>query len=88
MTLVSFADEMRAAGHPVSEWSNCAGYEYAVHTHPYEKVLACLEGSIVFHLADGDVLLSRGDRLVLEAGAEHAATVGPSGVRCAEAHVL
>jgi mannose-6-phosphate isomerase-like protein (cupin superfamily) len=46
-----------------------------------------LEGSITFHLPDGDVRLSSGDRMIVGPGVEHAATVGPSGVRCAEAHV-
>lgn len=77
---------MRSAGHPVSEWSNGPGYEYAAHSHPYKKILRCLEGSIVFHLADRDVTLSSGDEIVLEPGVEHSATVGPSGVQCAEAH--
>jgi quercetin dioxygenase-like cupin family protein len=78
---------MRSAGHPVVEWSNSAGDTYAAHSHPYKKILCCLDGSIVFHLAGRDVSLSTGDRIVLDPGVEHAATVGPAGVRCAEAHV-
>ncbi|HVA05767.1 MAG TPA: hypothetical protein VNG12_03395 [Acidimicrobiales bacterium] len=54
------AEEIRAVGHPVSEWSNGAGYTYGTHAHPYKKILCCLEGSIVFHLVDGDVSLSAG----------------------------
>ena len=38
--------------------------------------LFCLEGSIVFHTRDGDVVLASGDRLDLDPGTEHAATVG------------
>jgi quercetin dioxygenase-like cupin family protein len=87
MNEVSFADEMRVLGHPVSEWSNGPGYRYAAHSHSYQKILCCLEGSIVFHVNDRDVHLSAGDRTMIEAGVEHAATVGASGVRCAEAHV-
>ena len=79
---------MRALGHPVSEWSNDPGDTYASHSHPYRKILCCLDGSIVFHFADGDVRLTAGDRTVVDPGVEHAATVGPSGVRCAEAHIL
>lgn len=82
-----FAAEMRAAGHPVSEWSNRPGDTYAAHAHGYRKILCCLEGSIVFHLGQRDELLRAGDRLVVEAGVEHSATVGAAGVRCAEAHV-
>ncbi len=77
---------MRSAGHPVSEWSNGPGYKYAAHSHPYKKILRCLEGSIVFHLPDRDVTLSTGGQMELERGVEHSATVGPSGVRCVEAH--
>ena len=87
MSAEPFAKEMQAIGHPVSEWSNSAGYKYTAHSHSYKKVLCCLEGSIVFHVGDGEVSLSPGDRTVVEAGVEHSATVGPSGVRCAEAHI-
>ena len=48
-------------------------------------MLFCLEGSITFHLTDGDVDLRLGDRLDLEPGTEHAATVGPDGCSCIEA---
>jgi hypothetical protein len=39
----------------------------------------------MFHLRDRDVDLRAGDRLDLEPGVEHAATVGRQGVRCLEA---
>ena len=52
-----------------------------------EKILCCLRGSIVFHTDKGDVGLKASDRIVLEAGTPHAATVGVEGTRCAEAHV-
>ncbi|HEX6393016.1 MAG TPA: AraC family ligand binding domain-containing protein [Acidimicrobiales bacterium] len=82
-----FVDEMSAAGHQVTEWSNSPGDTYAPHSHGYRKVLCCLEGSIVFHLPDGDVQLSRGERMDLRPGVVHSATVGPTGVQCAEAHL-
>jgi quercetin dioxygenase-like cupin family protein len=81
-----FEAEMAASGRPVTTWSNAPGDVYRSHAHPYRKVLCCLSGSIVFHTPDGDVELAPGDRLVLEPGTPHAATVGPDGVRCAEAH--
>jgi quercetin dioxygenase-like cupin family protein len=68
-------------------WSNAAGDRYGWHAHDYRKVLYCSEGSIVFHLRDGDVELGPGDRLDVEPGTEHAATVGPNGVTCVEAAV-
>jgi hypothetical protein len=66
-------------------WGNAPGDEYAWHAHGYHKVLFCLSGSIVFHTPDGDVELAAGDRLDLEPGTKHAATVGPEGVGCVEA---
>jgi mannose-6-phosphate isomerase-like protein (cupin superfamily) len=66
-------------------WGNGPGDTYGRHAHAYHKVLFCLEGSIAFHLDGGDVELRAGDRLDLEPGTEHGATVGPDGVSCVEA---
>jgi mannose-6-phosphate isomerase-like protein (cupin superfamily) len=66
-------------------WGNGPGDVYGWHAHDYHKVLFCLSGSITFQLRDGDVTLEVGDRLDLEPGTEHAAIVGPRGVRCMEA---
>jgi mannose-6-phosphate isomerase-like protein (cupin superfamily) len=66
-------------------WGNAAGDTYGRHAHGYHKVLFCLSGSIVFHTDHGDVELRAGDRLDLEPGTAHAATVGPQGVECVEA---
>ena len=79
--------ELRSDGLEPSRWGNAPGDSYARHSHSYRKVLCCLSGSIVFHTSDGDVALGPGDRMVLEPGAEHAASVGPAGVECAEAHL-
>jgi quercetin dioxygenase-like cupin family protein len=67
-------------------WSNGPGDRYAPHTHSYEKVLYCVEGSIAFVLdSEGRRLeLNAGDRMVLPAGTIHSATVGPSGCTCIE----
>lgn len=81
------AEEMRALGHPSRSGPTVLAISYPAHSHAYKKVLCCLEGSIVFHLANDDVSLSAGDRAVVEPRVEHSATVGPAGVRCAEAHV-
>jgi mannose-6-phosphate isomerase-like protein (cupin superfamily) len=66
-------------------WGNTPGDTYGWHSHDFHKVLFCLEGSITFHTREGDVALERGDRLDLDPGTEHAATVGPRGVSCVEA---
>jgi quercetin dioxygenase-like cupin family protein len=73
------------AGH---SWSNGPGDRYAPHSHPYEKVLYCVEGSITFHVAQGgrSVELAPGDRLVLPAGTIHSAVVGSGGCLCIEGH--
>lgn len=70
---------------PSRAWSNRPGDEYGVHAHGYHKVLFCLEGSITFHLGGEDVTLRAGDRLDLEPGTPHSATVGPEGCSCIEA---
>ena len=66
-------------------WGNGAGDTYGWHRHDYDKVLFCVRGTIIFHGRDGDHSLGPGDRLEIEAGTDHAATVGPAGVECLEA---
>jgi cupin domain len=66
-------------------WGNGPGDRYGWHEHDYHKALFCLGGTIVFHTREGDVELTAGDRLDLDPGTEHAATVGPSGCECVEA---
>ncbi len=66
-------------------WGNGPGDTYGRHSHGYHKVLFCLDGSITFHLDEGDVELEPGDRLDIGPGTEHEATVGPSGCSCVEA---
>jgi uncharacterized cupin superfamily protein len=70
---------------PPRPWGNAPGDTYGRHAHPYHKVLFCLSGSIVFRTDDGDVELRAGDRLDVDPGTAHAATVGPDGVGCVEA---
>ena len=67
------------------DWGNGPGDTYEWHSHSYHKVLYCVSGSIVFHTEDGDFELKPGDRLDVELGTTHAATVGPDGVECMEA---
>jgi len=67
-------------------WSNGPGDTYAPHSHGYEKVLYCVDGSITFVLeSTGRRLeLKAGDRMVLPAGTVHAAEVGRRGCTCIE----
>ena len=78
-------DWFRAEGLTPRPWGNGPGDRYGRHRHDYHKVLFCVSGSIVFHTDEGDVELHSGDRLDVEAGTDHAATVGPDGVECIEA---
>jgi quercetin dioxygenase-like cupin family protein len=73
------------AGHCYS-WSNGPDDRYAAHSHNFEKVLYCVNGSITFVLeAEGTRLeLKSGDRMVLPAGTIHSAVVGPQGCTCIE----
>lgn len=70
---------------PPRSWANAPGDTYGPHAHDYHKVLYCLDGSIVFHLDSRDVELTAGDRLDLEPGTRHGATVGSDGCACVEA---
>ena len=67
-------------------WSNGPGDRYAPHSHPYEKVLYCVDGSITFVLeGEGKKLeLRAGDRMVLPIGTVHSAVVGDHGCTCIE----
>jgi quercetin dioxygenase-like cupin family protein len=67
-------------------WSNGPNDGYAAHSHPYEKVLYCVDGSITFVLEkEGRRLeLKLGERMVLPAGTVHSAIVGPGGCTCIE----
>jgi quercetin dioxygenase-like cupin family protein len=67
-------------------WSNGPHDRYAAHSHSYEKVLYCVDGSITFVLErEGrQLVLKSGDRMVLPAGTLHSAIVGPAGCTCIE----
>ena len=68
-------------------WSNGPGDRYAAHSHSYEKVLYCVDGSIAFILETEErkrIELHAGDRMVLPAGTVHSAVVGPAGCTCIE----
>ena len=70
---------------PPRFWGNGPNERYRRHEHDFHKVLFCLSGSIVFRADDRDIELSAGDRLDLEPGTSHSATVGPEGCGCVEA---
>ncbi len=75
-----------AAGLTAGAWSNAPHDRYGSHDHPYDKLVVCIRGSIVFHTEHGDHVLTPGDRLDLPAGTRHSATVGADGVTCWEGH--
>lgn len=77
---------LRSEASDCYSWSNGPGDRYPPHTHGYEKVLYCMDGSITFVLTAPDqrLELKAGDRMVLPAGTVHAAEVGPHGCTCIE----
>jgi hypothetical protein len=89
VTVAELRARLTAEGLTPTVWSNGPGDLYAAHRHEYDKVLVATDGSITFHLVElqRDVMLSEGERLDLPAGTTHAATVGPDGVTCLEAHL-
>jgi quercetin dioxygenase-like cupin family protein len=78
-------DRLRAEADHCYRWSNGPGVEYAVHDHPYRKLLYVDKGSITFTPTGQPAVVMRpGDRLDLSAGTPHGAVVGPEGVVCWE----
>ena len=80
-----FLEQQGLAGY---RWSNGPGDVYGAHSHPFNKIIFVLQGSITFILPDleAEVLLGIGDQLDLPAGIVHEAVVGQQGVICIEAH--
>jgi quercetin dioxygenase-like cupin family protein len=82
------ASRLRAEGVEPYAWSNGPGDRYPLHSHSYEKVLMCAEGSIIFLIGKdrSAVELRAGEGFILPAGTSHAAEVGPRGCTCLEGH--
>jgi quercetin dioxygenase-like cupin family protein len=76
---------LRAEADQCYQWSNGAGAQYAVHSHPYRKILYVERGSITFTPAGRPAIaMQPGDRLELPPGTPHSAIVGEDGVTCWE----
>ena len=78
--------KLRSEASDCYSWSHSPGDRYAAHSHGYEKVLYCVDGSITFLIEpEGKRLeLRAGDRMVLPAGTVHSAVVGEGGCTCIE----
>ena len=77
--------KLRAEADHCYQWSNGAGAVYAIHDHPYRKILYVAKGSITFSPEGRSPIEMRaGDRIDLPAGTAHGAVVGPEGVTCWE----
>ncbi len=87
-TLDDLMSKLRTEASGCYSWSNGPGDRYAAHSHNFEKVLYCVDGSITFVLEnEGRSLeLVSGDRMVLQPGTVHSAVVGPRGCTCIEGH--
>ena len=86
VTLLQQMEKLRGEATNCYSWSNGPGDRYAPHSHGYEKVLYCVDGSIAFVLEQEvrRLELKAGDRMVLPAGTVHSAEVGPGGCTCIE----
>jgi len=81
----SVEQRLRAEADSCYQWSNGAGAVYAVHDHPYRKILYVERGGITFTPAGRPAIIMRpGDRLDLDARTPHGAVVGDEGVTCWE----
>jgi quercetin dioxygenase-like cupin family protein len=81
----SVETKLRAEAHHCYQWSDGPGAVYAVHDHPYRKILYVARGSITFTPAGRlPIQMQAGDRLDLLAGTPHGAIVGNEGVVCWE----
>ncbi len=77
--------KLRAEADHCYRWSNEPSVVYAVHDHPYRKILYVAKGSITFTPAGRPAIVMKpGDRLDLAAGTLHGAVVGHEGVVCWE----
>jgi quercetin dioxygenase-like cupin family protein len=77
--------KLRAEADHCYQWSNGPGAVYAVHDHPYRKILYVAEGSITFTPVGRPAIeLREGGRLELPPRTRHGALVGPGGVVCWE----
>ncbi len=87
-TFDELMSKLRTEASGCYSWSNGPGDRYAAHSHNFEKVLYCVDGSITFVLEnEGRSLeLVSGDRMVLQPGTVHSAVVGPHGCTCIEGH--
>ena len=81
----SVEQKLRKEADHCYRWSNGPGAVYAVHEHPYRKILYVQRGSITFMPAGGPAIVVRpGHRLDLPARTLHGAVVGEEGVVCWE----
>jgi uncharacterized protein YjlB len=78
--------KLRSEASACYSWANGPNDRYPAHSHGYEKVLYCVDGTITFILEEEGrrLELKAGDRMVLAAGTAHSAEVGPGGCTCIE----
>ena len=79
----SMEQRLRVEADHCYQWRNGPGAVFAVHHHPYRKILYVERGSITFTPAGRRaIVMLPGDRLDLPAGTRHGAVVGVEGVVC------
>lgn len=85
-TVAELERAMRDEGLSPRTFRNAPGDTYGRHAHDRHKILYCVVGGITFHTDEGDHPMEAGDRIDLEPGTEHEATVGDEGVVCTETY--
>ncbi len=71
---------MRGEGLDVTEWSDDPDTTYTEHSHEHREVRVVLTGEMTIRASGRAFVLRPGDRIDLDPGETHGATVGSGGV--------
>ena len=74
-------DDLINEGFDVIEWTDEPNTTYAAHEHPDAEVRVVLAGTMTVTIGAEVQTLRAGDRLDIEPGQVHSATIGPDGAR-------
>ncbi len=73
--------QLAREGYEVFGWSDAPGASYTAHSHDHDESLWVVDGEITFGVANDELTLGPGDRLMLPKGTVHTARAGGSGAR-------
>lgn len=80
VSVEAIADALREENFDPQRIVEPAGFTRPPHTHPYDTVVAVIEGSMQITLGDETHDCTPGDRVDIQAGTVHAAVAGENGV--------